>query len=163
MKNSRIKDGLAAGLPRSLHSPARGGRGIVLGCAIGMMLGLLAASGAHAQAGSTPPAAPTPQLGPMTQDQLEMAARFGECGRKVQEERTAGLITALRLGAAAVEVEVDRAKWGPLPFQAKLAVVQTVSCYVVAGNPKLQARVQVLDGRNHQKLGYYDGSKLKYP
>jgi len=161
MKNSRIKDSASAELHRSLHSPARRGRGIVLGCAIGMMLGLLAASGAYAQA--TTPAAPAPQLGPMTQDQLEMAARFGECGRKVQEERTAGLITALRLGAAAVEVEVDRAKWGPLPFQAKLSVVQTVSCYVVAGNPKLQARVPVLDGRNHRKLGYYDGSKLKCP
>ena len=163
MKNSYVEDSLPAELHRSLRSPAWGGRGIVLGCAIGMMLCLLAASGAHAQAGATAPAASAPQLGPMTQDQLEMAVRFGECGRKVQEERTAGLIIALRLGAAAVEVEVDRAKWGPLPFQVKLAVVQTVSCYVVAGNPKLQARVQVLDGRNHKKLGYYDGSKLKYP
>jgi len=99
----------------------------------------------------------------MTKDQLEMAARFEECGRKLQEERAGGLVTALRLGASAIEVEVDKAKWKPMAFDAKLAVVKAVSCYAVAGNPKLHARVQVLDNLDHQTLGDFDGSALKLP
>ena len=92
-----------------------------------------------------------------------MAARFEECRRKLQEERTGGLITALRLGASAIEMDVDRARWKPLPFDNKLAIVKTVSCYGVAGNPKLHARVQVLDNLDHQRLGNFDGSVLKVP
>jgi hypothetical protein len=99
----------------------------------------------------------------MTKDQLEMAARFEECGRRLQEERADRLITALRLGASAIEMDVDKARWKPLPFDTQLAVVKTVSCYAVAGNPKLHARVQVLDNLDHQTLGDFDGSVLKVP
>jgi hypothetical protein len=99
----------------------------------------------------------------MTKDQLEMAARFEECGRKLQEARAGGLITALRLGASAIEVQVDKAKWKPLSFDNQLAMVKTVSCYAVAGNSSQHARVQVLDNLDHQILGNYDGSVLKIP
>jgi hypothetical protein len=102
-------------------------------------------------------------MGPMTKDQLEMAARFEECRRKLQDERTGGLITSLRLGASAVEIDVDKARWKPMPFDSQLAIVKTVSCYAVAGNPKLHARVQVLDNLDHQTLGTFDGSMLKAP
>ena len=99
----------------------------------------------------------------MTKDQLEMAARFEECGRKLQEERAGGLITALRLAASAIEMDVDKARWKPLPFDTQLAIVKAVSCYAVAGNPKLHARVQVLDNLDRQTLGDFDGSVLKVP
>jgi len=103
------------------------------------------------------------EMGPMNKDPLVMAARFEECRLKLQEERTVGLITALRIGATAIEVDVDGARWKPMPFDNKLAVVKTVSCYGVAGDPKLNARVQVLDNLDHQILGNYDGSALKLP
>ena len=109
----------------------------------------------------SPTSAPT--MGPMNKDQLEMAAQFEECRRKLQDERTSGLITSLRLGASAVEIDVDKAKWKPLPFDSQLAIVKTVSCYAVAGNPKLHARVEVLDNLDHQALGTFDGSVLKAP
>jgi hypothetical protein len=99
----------------------------------------------------------------MTKDQLEMAARFEECGRRLQEERADRLITALRLGASAIQMDVDKARWKSLPFDTQLAVAKTVSCYAVAGNPKLHARVQVLDNLDHQTLGSFDGSVLKVP
>lgn len=138
---------------------------IAICCAIGLMISVFTSHAARAQTatGSTAPSTSAPTTGPMTKDQLEMAARFEECGRKLQEERAGGLVTALRLGASAIEVEVDKAKWKPLPFDAKLAVVKTVSCYAVAGNPKLHARVQVLDNLDHQTLGDFDGSALKLP
>jgi hypothetical protein len=125
------------------------------------MISVFTASAALAQTATetTPPAA----SGPMTKDQLEMAARFEECGRKLQEQRTGGLITALRLGATAVEIEVDKARWKPLPFDTQLAIVKSVSCYAVAGNPKLRARVEVLDNIDHQTLGDFNGSVLKVP
>jgi hypothetical protein len=90
-----------------------------------------------------------------------MAARFEECRRKLQEERTSGPVTALRFGSTAIEVEVDGARWKAMSFDTKLALMQTISCYAVAGNPRLNARVQVLDHLDQQKLGYYDGAVLK--
>jgi hypothetical protein len=138
----------------------RAGRGPIV--AVGAILGVLVAAGAHGQtATQAEPPAPVPQLGPMTQDQLEMAARFEECRRKLQQARKDGVVTALRFGATAMEMDVDGAKWKPMPFDAKLALVQTVSCYGVAGNTRMQARVQVLDGGDHEKLGDYDGASLK--
>jgi hypothetical protein len=132
--------------------------------AVGAMLGVLVAAGAQGQTATQPqPPAPIPQLGPMTQDQLEMAARFEVCRQKLKEARKDGLVTALRFGATAMEIEVDGTTWKPMPFDTKLALVQTVSCYGVAGNTRIQARVQVLDGRDHHKLGDYDGSTLKIP
>ena len=147
------------------HVPCRNGRRrSILLCAAITLFGIVVAAGAQAQTSTQiAPPAPLPQLGPMTQEQLEMAARYQECQHKLQDERSGGVITALRFGAAAIDVEVDAAKWGPMSADAKLALVQTVSCYAVAGNPKLNARVQVLDSRNQHKLGYYDGSELKLP
>ena len=130
-------------------------------CVIGLLC-VFAAAGAHGQtAPQVVPPAPTPQLGPMTQEQLEMAARFEECRRKLQEERTSGPVTALRFGSTAIEVDVDGARWKAMSFDTKLALMQTISCYAVAGNPRLNARVQVLDHLDQQKLGYYDGAVLK--
>jgi hypothetical protein len=133
-------------------------------CAIGL-ISVFWCAAAHAQTAteSTPPSASAPTIGPMNKDQLEMAARFEECRRRLQDERTGGLITSLRLGASAVEIDVDRARWKPMPFDSQLAIVKTVSCYAVAGNPKLHARVQVLDNLDHQALGTFDGSALKVP
>jgi hypothetical protein len=132
-------------------------------CLIGLLC-VFAAVGAQGQTESqVVPPAPTPQLGPMTQEQLEMAARFEECRRKLQEERTSGPVTALRFGSTAIEVEVDGARWKAMSFDTKLALMQTISCYAVAGNPRLNARVQVLDHLDQQKLGYYDGAVLKLP
>jgi hypothetical protein len=133
-------------------------------CAIGL-ISVFWGAAAHAQTAteSTPPSASAPTIGPMNKDQLEMAARFEECRRRLQDERTGGLITSLRLGASAVEIDVDRARWKPMPFDSQLAIVKTVSCYAVAGNPKLHARVQVLDNLDHQALGTFDGSALKVP
>jgi hypothetical protein len=133
-------------------------------CATGL-IGVLWGAAAHAQTATepTPPSASAPTIGPMNKDQLEMAARFEECRQKLQNERTGGLITALRLGASAVEIDVDKARWKPMPFESQLAVVKTVSCYAVAGNPKLHARVQVLDNMDHQTLGTFDGTVLKLP
>jgi len=129
-----------------------------------MLFGIVVAAGAQAQTGTQiAPPTPLPQLGPMTQEQLEMAARYQECQGKLQDARSSGVIAALRFGATAIDVEVDAAKWAPMSADAKLALVQTVSCYAVAGNPKLNARVQVLDSRDQHKLGYYDGSELKLP
>jgi len=130
--------------------------------AVALMIGTFSA---HAQTatGSPAPSTSVPTTGPMTKDQLEMAARFEECGRRLQEERAGGLITALRLGASAIEMDVDKARWKPLPFDTQLAIVKSVSCYAVAGNPKLHARVQVLDNIDHQTLGDFDGSVLKVP
>ena len=102
-------------------------------------------------------------MGPMTEEQMEMAARFEQCRRKLDEGRKTGLITAFRLEARAIEIDVDGATWKPMPFDSKLAVVEAVSCYAVVGNPKLRARVQVLDSLNHHDLGYYNGSELKVP
>lgn len=101
--------------------------------------------------------------GPMTEEQLEMTARFEECLRKLQAERKAGLITAVRLAAKAIEIDVDRAAWAQMPFDQKLAVVETVSCYAVVGNPDMHARVQVLDSRDRHELDYYNGSEMKVP
>jgi hypothetical protein len=133
-------------------------------CAIAL-ISVFWGAAAHAQTAteSTPPSASAPTIGPMNKDQLEMAARFEECRRRLQDERTGGLITSLRLGASAVEIDVDRARWKPMPFDSQLAIVKTVSCYAVAGNPKLHARVQVLDNLDHQALGTFDGSALKVP
>ena len=133
-------------------------------CAIALISVFWGPAG-HAQTAteSTPPSASAPTIGPMNKDQLEMAARFEECRRKLQDERSGGLITSLRLGASAVEIDVDRARWKPMPFDSQLAIVKTVSCYAVAGNPKLHARVQVLDNLDHQTLGTFDGSVLKAP
>jgi hypothetical protein len=129
------------------------------------MIGVFSGPAAHAQTAtkSAPSSTSAPTTGPMTKDQLEMAARFEECGRKLQGERTGGLITALRLGASAIQIEVDKATWKPLPFDTQLSIVRTVSCYAVAGNPKLHARVEVLDNLDHQTLGDFDGSVLKVP
>src|SRR5262249_3740550 len=126
------------------HVPCRHGRRhSILRCAAIMLFGILVAAAAHAQTSTQiAPPAPLPQLGPMPQDQLEMASRYQEGQHKLQDERSGGVITALRFGAAAIDVEVDAAKWGPMSADAKLALVQTVSCYAVAGNPKLNARVQ---------------------
>jgi hypothetical protein len=134
-------------------------------CAIGLMIGAFWEPAAHAQTAteSAPPSTSAPVTGPMTKDQLEMAARFEQCRGKLQEERTGGLITALRFGASAFEIDVDGARWKPMPFDTQLAIVKTASCYAVAGNPRLHARVQVLDNLDHQTLGNYDGSVLKVP
>ena len=133
-------------------------------CAIALISVFWAPAG-HAQTATepTPPSASAPTVGPMNKDQLEMAARFEECRRKLQDERSGGLITSFRLGASAVEIDVDRERWKPMPFDSQLAIVKTVSCYAVAGNPKLHARVQVLDNLDHQTLGTFDGSVLKAP
>jgi hypothetical protein len=134
----------------------------IAACCVIWLLCVFPASRAHGQTESqVVPPAPTPQLGPMTQEQLEMAARFEECRRKLQEERTSGPITALRFGSTAIEIDVDGTRWKAMSFDAKLALVQTISCYAVAGNPRLNARVQVLDHLDQQKLGYYDGAVLK--
>jgi hypothetical protein len=133
-------------------------------CAIGL-ISVFWGPAAQAQTAtqSTPHSASAPTMGPMNKDQLEMAARFEECRRKLQDERNDGLITSLRLGASAVEIDVDRVRWKPMPFDSQLAVVKTVSCYAVAGNPKLHARVQVLDNLDHQTLGTFDGAVLRAP
>jgi hypothetical protein len=133
-------------------------------CAIGL-ISLLWAPAAPAQTatGSPPPSASEPTIGPMNKDQLEMAARYQECRQRLQDERNGGAITSLRLGASAVEIEVDKAKWMAMPSDYQLAIVKTVSCYAVAGNPKLHARVQVLDNLDHQTLATFDGSVLKAP
>ena len=134
----------------------------IAACCLISLLCVFTASEVHGQTASqVVPPAPTPQLGPMTQEQLEMAARFEECRRKLQEERTSGPITDLRFGSTAIEIDVDGAQWKAMSFDAKLALVQTISCYAVAGNPKLNARVQVLDHLDQHKLGYYDGAVLK--
>ena len=146
--------------PNQAIRPRRSGRRIAICGAIGMLLGVITTDAATAQTNPVPPA-PTPQLGPMTQEQLEMAARFEECRRKLQEERTSGPVTALRFGSTAIEVDVDGARWKAMSFDTKLALMQTISCYAVAGNPRLNARVQVLDHLDQQKLGYYDGAVLK--
>ena len=146
--------------PNQAIRPRRSGRRIAICGAIGMLLGVITTDAATAQTNPVPPA-PTPQLGPMTQEQLEMAARFEECRRKLQEERTSGAVTALRFGSTAIEVDVDGARWKAMSFDTKLALMQTISCYAVAGNPRLNARVQVLDHLDQQKLGYYDGAVLK--
>jgi hypothetical protein len=99
----------------------------------------------------------------MTKDQLEMAARFDECRRKLEAERSGGLISALRFGASAFEIDADGTRWKAMPFDTQLAIVKTASCYAVAGNTKLHARVRVLDNLDHQTLGSYDGSVLKAP
>jgi hypothetical protein len=125
-----------------------------------MVLTVVTTAVAMAQTNPVPPA-PTPQLGPMTQEQLEMAARFEECRRKLQEDRTSGPITDLRFGSTAIEIDVDGTRWKAMSFDTKLAMVQTISCYAVAGNPRLNARVQVLDHLDQHKLGYYDGAVLK--
>ena len=132
-------------------------------CAIALISVFWGAAHAQTSTESTPPSTSAPTMGPMNKDQLEMAARFEECRRKLQDERTGGLITSLRLGASAVEIDVDKARWKPLSFDSQLAIVKTVSCYAVAGNPKLHARVQVLDNLDHQTLGTFDGSVLKAP
>ena len=94
-------------------------------CAIALISVFWGAAG-HAQTAteSTPPSASAPTMGPMNKDQLEMAARFEECRRKLQDERSGGLITSLRLGASAVEIDVDRERWKPMPFDSQLAIVQ---------------------------------------
>ena len=154
--------------PHSTHTgrgsgPHQRSHRITICCAIGVMLGVFATTKAWAQTGAqpSPPAAAGPQLGPMTQEQLEMAARFEECRRKLQEERTSGPIADLRFGSTAIEIDVDGARWKAMPFDTKLALVRTISCYAVAGNPRLNARVQVLDHLDQKKLGYYDGAVLK--
>ena len=146
--------------PGQAIRPRRSSHPVALCGAIGMALAIVTTAVAMAQTSPVPPA-PAPQLGPMTQEQLEMAARFEECRRKLQEERTSGPITDLRFGSTAIEIDVDGAQWKAMSFDAKLALVQTISCYAVAGNPKLNARVQVLDHLDQHKLGYYDGTVLK--
>jgi hypothetical protein len=101
--------------------------------------------------------------GTMTEDQAQMAARYEECRKKLQEGQKSGLITALRLKPPAIEVDVEATAWNQIPYEGKLTLVQTISCFAVAGNPKLQARVQMLDSRNHSNLGYFDGTTLKIP
>jgi len=131
-------------------------------CCVIWLLCAFSASAAHGQTGpQVVPPPPTPQLGPMTQEQLEMAARFEECRRKLQDDRTGGPITALRFGSTAIEIDVDGAQWKAMSFDDKLALVQNISCYAVAGNPRLNARVQVLDHLDQRKLAYYDGAVLK--
>jgi hypothetical protein len=110
---------------------------------------------AQAAAGAT--------TGTMTEDQAQMAARYEECRKKLQEGQKSGLITALRLKPPAIEVDVEATAWQQIPYEGKLTLVQTISCFAVAGNPKLQARVQMLDSRNHSNLGYFDGTTLKIP
>jgi hypothetical protein len=165
MINSSIADLCNTELGGRATYPRRRRHPIATCCEIGAMISLFTAPAALAQAGteSAPPLTSGPTMGPMTKDQLEMAARFEGCRRKLQEERTVGLITALRLRATAIEIDVDSTRWKPMPFDTKLAVAETVSCYAVAGNPKLHARVQVLDNLDHHKLGNYDGSALKLP
>ena len=101
-------------------------------CVIGLIVSVFAAPTAYAQAGteSAPPSTSGPTMGPMNKDPLVMAARFEECRLKLQEERTVGLITALRIGATAIEVDVDSARWKPMPFNNKLAVVETVTAWL---------------------------------
>jgi hypothetical protein len=174
MTNSSIADLCNSEFGRTTY-PRRRRHTVATCCVIGLIVSVFAAPAAYAQAGteSAPPSTSGPTMGPMNKDQLEMgpmskdplvmAARFEECRLKLQEERSVGLITALRIGATAIEVDVDSARWKPMPFNNKLAVVETVSCYGVAGNPKLHARVQVLDNLDHHSLGNYDGSALKLP
>ena len=90
--------------------PRRRRNTVAISCVIGLIVSVFAASAAYAQAGteSAPPSTSGPTMGPMNKDQLEMgpmsndplvmAARFEECRLKLQEERTVGLITALRIG-----------------------------------------------------------------
>src|SRR5262245_63446201 len=106
------------------HAPCRHGRRpSLLLCAAIMLFGIVVAAGARAQTGTQiAPPAPLPQLGPITQEQLEMAARYQECQSKLQDARSGGVITALRFGATAIDVEVDAAKWGPMSAEAKLAL-----------------------------------------
>ena len=160
MPKSRRTDLCNDGSSRLIYSRQR--RYSLTACCLIGLLCVFAAVGVQGQTESqVVPPAPTPQLGPMTQEQLEMAARFEECRRKLQEERTSGPVTALRFGSTAIEVDVDGARWKAMSFDTKLALMQTISCYAVAGNPRLNARVQVLDHLDQQKLGYYDGAVLK--
>jgi hypothetical protein len=159
MTSSLTMDPNSAGPSQAIRL-RRSGRRVAVCGAIGTLLAVITTDAATAQTNPAPPV-PTPQLGPMTQEQLEMAARFEECRRKLQEERTSGPVTALRFGSTAIEVDVDGARWKAMSFDTKLALMQTISCYAVAGNPRLNARVQVLDHLDQQKLGYYDGAVLK--
>jgi hypothetical protein len=60
-------------------------------------------------------------------------------------------------------VVVDRATWALLPFNTKLAFVQTVACAVVKGDPAKTVPVRVLDNIDNHDIGDYDGAHLTIP
>lgn len=82
-----------------------------------------------------------------------MAGEFPECQEKVQMAAEEGIFTTIEVTSRGVEVGTDPGTWRRVDYGTKIGMVRALSCMITEGSEDEQARIVILNSKNHKVMG----------